>query len=207
MVPVALDERLQVPRHILLEVLVFPAPCRSVPLVEALVPHHDAHLVAEVQHLRRGTVVARAKRVRAHLLHQRQLAAHRRLVERHSQEPEVGVQIHSLELNTPSVQVKAVRRPVVRETARGDRKCYRANAEAHTLAREGLLGFLVPQRQFHFVQARRVHVPQRRLLHPSIHAPAPCLKTSPYFWGGPLFRATDGHADQCIVRNTPFKFP
>ena len=52
----------------------------------------------------------RPERVYAHVLHDFELAAHRALVEGHSERPEVGVQIDALQLHAASVQVE----PVVR---------------------------------------------------------------------------------------------
>ena len=179
MVPVALDERLQILRHVLLKVLVFPAPRRSVPLVEALVPHDNAHLVAEVQHLRRRTVVARAQRVCAHLLHQRQLAAHRGLVERHSEQAEVRMEVHALELHAASVQVETVRRPVVREASRGDGEYNRADSKPDPFARESLPP--THKRNLGLVQIRSLNVPQRRIFNSQFKAPlrSGCSKMRP----------------------------
>ena len=88
-VSVALHERRKVPRHVFLQRLVVAPPAIGVPLVEAFVPHENAHFVAEVEQLGRGRVVAGAQGVRAHLLHETQLPPRRRPVERHAKEPQV----------------------------------------------------------------------------------------------------------------------
>ena len=46
--------------------------------------------------------------VDAHVFHQLELAAHRALVERHAERPEVGMEVHALELHAAPVQVEAV---------------------------------------------------------------------------------------------------
>ncbi len=85
------------------------APRRCiVPLVEALVPYEQPHLVAEFKKLRRGGVVGGADGVHAHVDERLEFAAHRRAVERHTENAKVGMQTHSLELHTAAVQVKTV---------------------------------------------------------------------------------------------------
>ena len=107
MVAVAAHEARELARDEVLQRLV-AAPARLLPLVEALVPHEDAHLVAEVQDARRGAVVARAERVHAHVAHDGELAAHRVLVERHAERAEVGMQVDAVELHALAVEDEAL---------------------------------------------------------------------------------------------------
>ena len=115
MVAVAAHELLQVARDVFLERVALRDARSPVPLVEALVPHEDSHLVAEVENLLRRRVVRRPERVYAHVLHDFELATHRALVERHAKRPEVGMEVHALELHAASVQVE----PVVRRELGG----------------------------------------------------------------------------------------
>ena len=95
MVAVAAYVVLQVLFDELLKRLVL-ASRRPVPLVEALVPDEEPHLVAEVEHLRGGRIVRCADGVHAHVLHDAELAAHRGLVERHAEDAEVGMEVRAL---------------------------------------------------------------------------------------------------------------
>ncbi len=116
--PVAAHEAAQVAFHEWLQRFV-AAPAGVVPLVEALVPHEDAHLVAEVQDLWRGRIVRGAQGVRPHVAHDLQLPARRILVERHAQRPQVRMQVDAVELHALTVQDEALLR-VEREGAEAD---------------------------------------------------------------------------------------
>ena len=117
-VAVAADELHELARHELLQRDV-AAPAGGVPLVERLVPDEEAHLVAEVQHLRRGRVVRHADRVRAHVAHDGELAARRVHVERHPERAEVAVQVDAVELHPLAVEEEAAVR-VEAELAEAD---------------------------------------------------------------------------------------
>ena len=158
---VALRESDKVPRHVLLERLVIAPATVGVPLVERFVPNEDAHLVAKVEQFRRGRIVAGAERVRAHVLHDAQLPPRRRSVERHAEKSKVGMVVHALELHAPSVQVEAVRRPVVRVVRHGKRDG--AHAEPHRLTRKRN-ALRILQRHLGVVERGIVHVPQTRIL-------------------------------------------
>ena len=114
MVAVAADERLEIARHHLFEILPFGYARRAVPLVEAFVPHQETHFIAQIQQLLRAGVVRGADRVHAHVLHHLQLTAHRALVERHPQRAEIGMKVHALELHAPAVEMKTVVRGELR---------------------------------------------------------------------------------------------
>ena len=81
---------------------------RFVPLVEQLVPHQDAHLVAEVEQLGLGRVVAGPEGVDAHVFEDLELPLPSAEVEGGAQGPEVVVEVDALELHAPAVQVEAV---------------------------------------------------------------------------------------------------
>ncbi len=115
---VAAHEPAQVAFHERLQRFV-AAPARVVPLVEALVPHEEAHLVAEVQNFGRGRIVRGAQGVHAHVGHDLQLPAHRVLVERHAERTQVRMQVDAVELHTLTVQDEAFFR-VEREGAEAD---------------------------------------------------------------------------------------
>ena len=156
MVAVAAHELRELARDEILERLV-AAPARLLPLVEALVPHEDAHLVAEVEQTRRGAVVACAQRVRAHIAHDGELAAHRILVKRHAEWPEVGVQINAVELHALAVEDEALVR-VEAELAQADAAHERIG---ETLAAHGDL---------ERIELRAVHeLPELGIRHLELH--------------------------------------
>ena len=141
MIAIAADERLEGADDVVLELLVGTPPRRAIPLVEALVPHEDAHLVAEVEELGRGAVVRGAERVDAHVLEDLELATRGGTVERHAERTEVRVVADALQLHAASVQVQSVRRQLDR-----------ADAVAELLSA-----------QFARVEVRIVDIPETRL--------------------------------------------
>ncbi len=90
------------------------------PVVERLDHEHQAHLVAELNQLRRRHIVTCAHRVGAHVLEHLQLMAERRFVDSGAERAEVVMVVDTLNLALDAVEVEAV----------GGAELYGADAEA-----------------------------------------------------------------------------
>ncbi len=109
MIAVAHHQAAQVPLGVLLvRRLAVDAVGLFVPLVEALVPHDEAHAVAQLEQLGRRRVVAGADGVDAHVAHDLELPLHGPRIERRAQRAVVVVQAHAVELHAPAVEMEAV---------------------------------------------------------------------------------------------------
>jgi hypothetical protein len=106
-VAVAADHVAQVALAPLREVLaVAVLYFRPAPHVEGLVHHQEAHAVGELEQLRRGRVVARADRVRAHALQDLELALERAAVDGRAERAEVVVVADALQLDARPFSTK-----------------------------------------------------------------------------------------------------
>ena len=160
MVPVAADECAEIPFDKRFQLFVGQTTRRVVPLVETLVPHEQAKLVAHVQRLGRDGIMAGAQRVRPHVLHQQQLAANSRTAVGAPQKPHVFVKVHPLKLYAPSVEMETILLPDVRVCAYANGKRNLAYSKAHTFR----CGFApARKRAFGLVETRRNDIPQLRV--------------------------------------------
>ena len=79
-----------------------------VPLVKAFVPNHEPHPIAKIEQLGRRRVVACTNRINAHVAHDLQLSLHGPRIERRAERPLIVVQIHAMELDTATVEMKTI---------------------------------------------------------------------------------------------------
>ena len=149
MVPVPAHPAGHVTFHIVLE-----KPCivigglGTLPHIEGLVHHQNAHFIAQIHHLPRRRIVGGAQRVHAHGQHGLQLTPRCLHMESRPQCAQVVVQAHAVQLNMLPVEEQAL----VGIIPQG--------LEAHVLP-DGLL----PQPGLQLIAIGRLAAPQQRCLH------------------------------------------